>query len=111
VRLGKLLHRISVEQVAESQDTDGSVIETLSVFVVAQASIELLSGREYIAAQSTQAEVAHRIRLRCLSGITPKMRVNYNPRIFDFLSVININDHNRELQLQYRCALNSFQKP
>jgi SPP1 family predicted phage head-tail adaptor len=78
------------------------VIETWSTFATAQASIEPISGREYIAAQSTQADVSHRIRLRYLSGITPKLRVNYSSRIFDILSVININECNRELQLMCR---------
>jgi SPP1 family predicted phage head-tail adaptor len=102
VKIGKLRHRITIEQVSETQDTDGSVIETWSVFVVAQASIEPISGREYFAAQSTQADVTHRIRLRYLSGVTPKMRVNYNSRIFDILSVINVGERNRELQLMCR---------
>jgi SPP1 family predicted phage head-tail adaptor len=102
VKIGKLRHRITIEQVTETQDIDGSVIETWTTFATAQASIEPVSGREYFAAQSTQAEVTHRIRLRYLSGVTPKMRVNYNSRIFDILSVININERNRELQLMCR---------
>jgi SPP1 family predicted phage head-tail adaptor len=102
MNIGKLRHRIAIEQVTETQDTDGAVIETWSVFAVAQASIEPISGREYIAAQSTQAEVTHRIRLRYLSGVTPKMRVNCNSRIFDILSAINVGERNRELQLMCR---------
>jgi SPP1 family predicted phage head-tail adaptor len=102
VNIGKLRHRITIEQVIETQDADGSMIETWTTFAMAQASIEPISGREYFAAQSTQADVTHRIRLRYLSGVTPKMRVNYNSRIFDILSVININERNRELQLMCR---------
>ncbi len=57
---------------------------------------------QHFAAQSTQADVTHRITLRYMSGITPKMRVNYNSRIFDILSVINVGERNRELQLMCR---------
>jgi SPP1 family predicted phage head-tail adaptor len=99
VKIGRLRHRIIIEQATETQDADGSVIETWSIYATAWASIEPLSGREYIAAQSTQADVTHRIRLRYLSGVTPKMHVNYSSRIFNILSVININEQNRELQL------------
>jgi SPP1 family predicted phage head-tail adaptor len=102
MKIGKLRHRITIEQVTETQDTDGSVVETWAVFATIQASIEPISGREYFAAQSTQADVTHRIRLRYLSGVTPKMRVNYSSRIFDILSVINVNERNRELQLMCR---------
>jgi len=99
VRIGKLRHRITIEQVSETQDPDGSVIESWSTYATVQASIEPISGREYVAAQSTQADVTHRIRIRYLSGIVPKMRVSYNSRIFDILSVINLGERNRELQL------------
>ena len=78
------------------------MLETWSTYATVQASIEPISGREYFAAQSTQADVTHRIRIRYLSGIVPKMRVSYNSRIFDILSVINVGERNRELQLMCR---------
>jgi SPP1 family predicted phage head-tail adaptor len=102
VRIGKLRHLITIEQVAETQDTDGSAIETWSTFAAVQASIEPISGREYFAAQSTQADVTHRISLRYLDGVIPKMRVKYGSRLFDILSAINVNERNRELQLMCR---------
>jgi SPP1 family predicted phage head-tail adaptor len=102
VRIGKLRHRITIERVTETRDTDGSVIETWSTYVTVQASIEPISGREYFAAQSTQADATHRISLRYLSGIVPKMRVKFGSRIFDILSIINVDERNRELQLMCR---------
>jgi len=102
VKIGKLRNRVTIEQVAETQDSDGSVIETWSNYAGAQAAIEPISGREYFAAQTTQADVTHRISLRYVSGVTPKMRVKYGSRVFDILSVININERNRELQLMCR---------
>jgi SPP1 family predicted phage head-tail adaptor len=102
VNIGKLRHRIAIERVTETRDTDGSVIETWSTYATVQASIEPISGREYFAAQSTQADVTHRIGLRYLSGIIPKMRVKFGSRVFEILSIININERNRELQLMCR---------
>jgi SPP1 family predicted phage head-tail adaptor len=99
VKIGKLRHSITIEQVAGTQDSDGSLIETWSSFANVQASMEPISGREYFAAQTTQADVTHRICMRYLAGVIPKMRVKYGSRIFDILSVININERNRELQL------------
>ena len=97
--IGKIRHRITIEQVAESQDIDGSVLESWSEFATAQAAIEPISGREYFAAQSTQADVTHRIAVRYQPGITVKMRVVYGEREFDIISVINIEERNRELHL------------
>ena len=102
MRIGKLRHLITIEQVAETQDSDGSVIETWSAFADVQASIEPISGREYFAAQTTQADVTHRISLRFIAGVIPKMRVKYGSRIFGILSAINVNERNRELQLMCR---------
>ena len=99
MKIGKLRHRILIEQAAETRDADGSVIEAWSAYATVQASIEPLSAREYFAAQSTQADVTHRINLRYLAGVTPKMRVSYGSRLFDILSVINVGERNRELQL------------
>ena len=42
------------------------------------------------------------IIIRYLSGIVPKMRVKFGSRIFDILSVINVKESNRELQLMCR---------
>ena len=102
MRNGRLRHRIAIERVTETRDTDGSVIETWSTYATVQASIDPISGREYFAAQSVQTDVTHRIVIRYLSGIVPKMRVKYGSRIFDILSVINVSERNGELQLMCR---------
>ena len=67
MRIGKLRHRITIECVVETQDADGAVIETWSTYETVQASIDPISGREYFAAQSTQADVTHRICIDSLS--------------------------------------------
>ena len=102
MKIGKLRHQITIQQVSETQGADGSVIETWSICVTIQASIDPVSGLEYFVAHAIQADVTHRISLRYLSGITPKMRVNYSSRIFDIQSVINMGERNRELQLMCR---------
>ena len=102
MKIGKLRHRILIEQAAETREADGSVIDAWSTYATVQASIEPISAREYFAAQSTQADVTHRITLRYLAGVTPKMRVKHGSRLFDILSVINVKERNRELQLMCR---------
>jgi SPP1 family predicted phage head-tail adaptor len=102
MKMAKLRHRIRIERVTETKDIDSLAIETSLTYTAVQASIKPISGREYFAAQSTQADVTHRIGLRYLSGVTPKMHVGYGTRIFDILSVINADERNRELQLMCR---------
>ena len=85
MRIGKLRHRIAIERFTETRDTDGSVIETWSTYATVQSSIEPISGREYFAAQSVQADITRRITIRYLSGVIPKMRVKFGSRIFDIM--------------------------
>ena len=102
MKIGKLRHRITIERVTETRDADGAVIETWSTYATVQASIEPVSGREYFTAQSTQADVTHRVYARYVAGVVPKMRVKYGARIFEILSTINTGERNRELQLMCR---------
>jgi len=104
VRLGKLRHRISIEPVAETQGSDRSSIESWLTYATVQASIESMSGREYSDAQTTQADITHRIYLRYVSGVIPKMRVKYGTRIFDVLSVINTSADRMNKSLFYNSA-------
>jgi hypothetical protein len=46
MKLGKLRHRITIEQVSETQDVDGHVLESWSAYAMVQASIEPVSGRD-----------------------------------------------------------------
>ncbi len=102
MKIGKLRHRIAIEQVANIQDADGSVIETWSGFAMAQASIEPVSGREYFAGQTTHSDVTHRVYTRFIPGVIPRMRIVYQSRIFEIISVINTRERNTELQLMCR---------
>jgi SPP1 family predicted phage head-tail adaptor len=69
---GKLRHHIKLEAATETQDIDGSAIETWQTHATVHAFIEPISGREYFAAQSIQADVTYRISFRYLPGITPR---------------------------------------
>lgn len=55
------------------------------------------SSREFIAAKSINAELTHEIRIRYLSGVTPKMRILYGTRVFDIEPPRNIRERNEEL--------------
>ena len=73
---GRLRHRIRIEQPTLSQNpTTGAITEAWATVATVFAAIEPLSAREFIAAQSTQAQIAARIVIRYRSGLTPDMRL------------------------------------
>ena len=105
MRAGRLRHRITIQQVTEGQDETGAVTETWNEFATVWADMEPIAGKEYFAAKQTMAETTHRIRIRYLSGVVPKMRVLFGSRTFDITEIINYRERNVELHLMTTEAL------
>jgi SPP1 family predicted phage head-tail adaptor len=96
---GKLRHALRIEQVSESRDAIGGAVESWAEVVTVRGSLEPLSGRELIAAAQVHAEVTARARFRYVSGVTPKMRIVFDGRQYDILSVIDSGMRHRWLEL------------
>ncbi len=99
MNIGKLRHRVTIQQQAQTRDEYGGVVTTWQTFADRWAAIEPLSGRELFAAQQLANTVSIRVRLRYLAGVTPAMRVLYGTRTFSIQAVINVEERNEELQL------------
>lgn len=98
MRSGNLKHKIVIQTYTETQNDFGEVVKGWSDFKTAYASITPLSAKEFFKA-GTHNEVTHKIELRYLKGIAPKMRVLYGTREFSIESVINVREANKTLQL------------
>lgn len=98
MRSGNLKHKIIIQTYLETQDEFGEVVKGWSDFKTAYASITPLSAKEFFKA-GTHNEVTHKIELRYLKDIKPKMRVLYGVREFSIESVINVREANKTLQL------------
>lgn len=102
MRAGRLRHRVTIQQPAETRDADGAVIESWNTYAVRSASVEPKTGRERWVSDQRFAEVDYLVRLRYDSvavAITPKMRVSYDGRIFNITAVIHVNERRREIHL------------
>lgn len=98
MRAGNLCNRVIIQQTTESRDSStGSVINTWGTFATVWAAVEPISGREYFSSQQVNSEITARIRIRYLPGVTSKMRISYDSRLFDIQSVIDIDEQHREL--------------
>ena len=98
MRSGNLKHKIIIQTYSETQNDFGEVVKGWEDFKTAYASITPLSAKEYYKA-GTNAEVSHKIELRYLKDIKPKMRVMFGTREFSIESVLNIREANKTLQL------------
>lgn len=86
MRAGELRHRVTVQAPVETQGLDGSVTVTWQDVATVWAQVAALSGREYFAAQATQSEVTHRVRIRHFEGITAKHRLLWGSRVLELES-------------------------
>ena len=94
-----LRHQVQIQQSVVTRDTTGAEIETWQDVATRHAEIAPLVGREQFLAQQINATTSHRVRLRYLPGVTPKMRVLYGARILMIDGILNPEERNIELQL------------
>lgn len=100
MKIGKLRHRITIQQLTRTPDGSGGYTETWPTFSTVWASINPVHGKELFEAQQIQSNVTHKIRIRYLSGVKSSMRVSFESRIFQIQSVINWEEHDREMMLE-----------
>ena len=78
MNVGKLRHRLQVQQQGQTQDpATGDLITGWQDVKKIWGSIQPLSVRDFIAAGANQSEVSGRIVIRADDAITPAMRLVY----------------------------------
>ena len=103
MRAGLLRHRVTFQrQTGTTRDSFGAEIEVWTALRTQSCSIEPLRGREFFAAQEINAELTHLLTTRWFEDLRPKDRGLFGTRIFDFQSIINVEERNRELQIYAR---------
>jgi SPP1 family predicted phage head-tail adaptor len=84
IAAGKFRHRIDIEQLTNTQDSSGDMIESWSALHSnVSAAIEPLSAKEFLSAQSTQSQAVARITIRYRAGLNATMRINHNGTLYD----------------------------
>lgn len=90
MRAGKLRHRVTIQAPGQTQDpTTGEILHGWVDFATTWASIEPLSAREYIAAQSGQSEITARIVIRYRDGVLPTMRILHRGKAYAIHGVLS----------------------
>ena len=100
MRGGKLRRVVSIQSATLATDAMGTPQPTWTNFVAkCYAQISEAGGKETIQANQINAQQVITVTIRYVAGITPKMRVVYGSRVFEIMTVTNINERNRELDL------------
>ena len=81
--------------------SDGKTYEgkrAIKEFSVA-AFVTPMSGREYEESQKIRAEITYKIFTRYFENISHDMRILYNKKEFEIVSVLDLNERHEELQI------------
>lgn len=97
----KLRHSVELQRVTVSADSHGDQTKTWTTLATVWASIEPLSGREFLQASQVMSDITVRIRVRGRTDIslTPKDRVKFGTRTFDIRHIVDWGDRGVEWQL------------
>lgn len=99
---GKLRHRLVIQQDSgTTQDASGQTTSNWTELLTVWASVQPVNGLERWRANQMQAETTHLITIRYLEAVTTKMRGLFQgTRTLEFLSVLNVDERNIEIQIQ-----------
>lgn len=97
--LGDMNKEMSVFSLDDTPTASGGTEDTPIPLMTIRAKLTPLRGSEKFQAQCQMRAVAHRINLVYQGGITGKMYATWDDRTFEFTSVINIDEENRELEI------------
>jgi SPP1 family predicted phage head-tail adaptor len=99
MRAGKLRQRVTIQSKTVTRSTYGEEVVTWSDLDELWASVEPLSGREFIEGQALQAAVTSKIRIRYRDTVGPTMRAVYGDHTYDILAVLPDENSKREMLL------------
>ena len=105
MQAGRLRHEVDLQRVTVAPDAHGDQTKTWTTLATVRASIEPLSGREFVQAQ-IMSDVTVRIKVRGRPDIrlTPKDRVrftdpNHGVRLFDIRHIVDWGSRGNEWHL------------
>lgn len=96
MRAGELRHRLSLQQVTETRNAIGEAVEAWATIATVPGSLTPISGRERFLAAQTQAEATYRARIRWRAGVTAKMRILFEDRVYQ---ITHVGDDGRRREL------------
>ena len=96
---GTLRRRIVIQTPTETVDDHGGLVATFATFDTVSAAILPKPGTEPFEDDRYRATQRVVFEIRYRTGITTKMRVSYDSRLFDIESIVNVEERNKKVLL------------
>lgn len=107
MRAGALRKSVVIQQRSEVVDaTYGGVTQTWTTFATVNASVESLSGREFLAAQAAQSEASVQFMMRYVAGVDARMRILYGSKYHNIVNITDVEERHRELIILAKQGVN-----
>lgn len=97
--LGDMNKQMTVFALDDTPTEGGGTVDTPIPLMIIRARLTPLRGNELFQAGCQMRTLTHRINIVYQGGITGKMYAMLGDRKFEFTSVINIDEENRELEI------------
>ncbi|MEG6510095.1 phage head closure protein [Methyloligella sp. 2.7D] len=91
-RTGALRHRLSLQALSRVSDGGGGFTESWEEVTQLWAAIRPVSGDEAPRAGRLEGRLSHVITLRYRDGVSPAMRFAHGLRVFEILSVVDVEE-------------------
>lgn len=92
-------HKIKIQQKTSTRNEFGEPENGWVDVANVRASINPLSGRDFMVAMQEQAEVTHKVTIRYNASVKASMRVLYGSRVLDILHIIDTFEKHSEMVL------------
>lgn len=107
MKSGKLRHQVTIQSKADTTDLFGGPVDVWTDTALnIWASVEPLSGRELVAAQSVNAETTTRITMRYRSGVVAANRIIFGNKFYNIQSVVDPELKHEQLVIMASEGLN-----
>lgn len=94
--IGKLDRTIIIENPTETKgSTFGEIQRSWATWHTCAANVYFGGGREFESARQINAEIDSQFQIRWVTGLTAKMRINYDGRYYDIVRIQEIGRKNR----------------
>lgn len=108
-RASNYKHRVEIQKNTPARGGTGETTKSWALWKYRKASIEPLMGKELFAAQQFQSESTVRIKIRHDNEIDVMdirdYRIVYNSKTYEFQSIINAFEANKELHIM--CSIHN----
>uniref|UniRef100_A0A6M3JWS9 Putative head-tail joining protein n=1 Tax=viral metagenome TaxID=1070528 RepID=A0A6M3JWS9_9ZZZZ len=99
MRAGQLRNRITLRKPVYSVSSFNETVVSYTDVATVWAYIEWGSGRRYMEASQLNSEVQGVISIRYRTDVKPEWRIEYGTRTILILSIANVVERDRQLQL------------